>query len=193
MRSATAKLLHLWTIQRFEAWEVLRYSGVLRADGRRIWRHFRPAYRWLIGQMHKRMGSPVNTYPVWAWQHPKPDLRQGGHLSPGAHGVRIEFVAPAERVLLFDFDAWHAALNGSYLSLTEAEDAMWEEKLHGRCADRNRLPSDLRAEMEASWERVFDLRALHDSGWTGSAQYVQAVLKEIRLDEVREVRPFVAR
>ena len=168
-------------------------ASVLRADGQRIWRGFLPAYRWLIGQMHLRLGSSVAGYPIWAWRRPKPDLRHGSHLPSGSHGVRIELVIPAVRVLLFSFDAWHAVLNGWYLSLTEAEDDRWEEKLCKRSADRNRLPSDLQAEMEASWERVFDLPALDKSGWIGPSRYVQAVLEEIRLEEVREVTPFVAR
>jgi hypothetical protein len=193
LHNPEAEQLHLWTIQQYEAWGVLRDSGVLRADGRRIWRDFRPAYRWLIGQMHLRLGSPAARYPVWAWHSPKPDLRHGGHLPPGSQGVRIEFVIPTARVLLFDYDAWHAVLNGWYLSLTEAEDGRWEEKLRRRSANRKRLPSDLQAEMEASWERVFDLPALDESGWVGSVRYVQAVLEEIRLEEVREVTPFIAR
>jgi hypothetical protein len=193
LHNPDAEQLHLWTIQQHEAWEKLRDSGVLRADGRRIWRDFRPAYRWLIAQMHLRLGSCAARYPLWAWHRPKPDLRHGGHLPPGSHGLRIEFVIPAARVLLFGYDAWHAVLNGWYLSLTEAEDGRWEEKLRKRNADRKRLPTDLQAEMEESWERVFDLPALDESGWVGSAPYVQAVLEEIRLEEVRDVKPFVAR
>jgi hypothetical protein len=193
LHNSDSEQMRLWTIQRHEAWEVLRDSGVLRADGRRIWREFRPAYRWLICQMHLRLGSPAVRPPIWAWRRPKPDLRHGGHLPPGSRGVRIEFVIPVARVLLFSFDAWHAVLNGWYLSLTEAEEGRWEERIRKWSADRNRLPSDLQAEMEASWERVFDLPALDKSGWVGPVRCIQAVLEEIRLEEVREVTPFIAR
>ena len=54
----------LWTIQAEGAWARARERGVLKGDGRRVWRWHRGPYRWLMGQMAKRLprysgGSPI--------------------------------------------------------------------------------------------------------------------------------------
>ncbi|UYZ73367.1 DUF3841 domain-containing protein [Moraxella bovis] len=64
---------------------------------------------------------------MWAWYHahgankPKPDLRKSGHLPKGERGVRIEFTLPKERVLLSNFDGWHAVLNDWCFALDDDE------------------------------------------------------------------------
>src|ERR687892_146079 len=102
--------IQLWTIQHRDAWLLAEHRGVLRADGRRVWSSFRPAYRWMREQMRLRIAGTEGRYPIWAWAHHAPDLRRGGHLEPGTPGVRVEFRAPASAVLLSDFDAWHHVL-----------------------------------------------------------------------------------
>ena len=194
--------MRLWTIHCADAWAAAQRRGVLRADGRRITlRDLRPAYRWLMDQMRCRLSGYAGRYPVWAWSAPKPDLRWRAHLPPGTPGVRVEFVAPADAVLLSDFDAWHIVLARDYLALTEEEDEAWEGRARAATGmDFPRfeaLPSDLQAEVRASWERIFDLDALNAAPlWhadRNDTQFVQAVLEEVRLDQVVRVTPFVAR
>jgi len=55
------------------------------------------------------------------------------------------------------------------------------------------LPADKRREMEKSWERIFDLRLLHSSPWTGPVTRVQAVLERVYFHEIRRVDHFIAR
>ena len=181
----------LWTIQAPEAWERCRRTGRLVPDGRRGWRHFRPAYRWLREQARSRLPGYAGGPLLWAWLR-KPDLRRR-QFSPGRPGVRFEFAVPRERVLCSDFSAWHCVLNLDYLALSEAEDDAWDRRLAERGLDWRHLPPAERRELEKSWERIFDLEALDASDWTGPVTHVQAVLELIRLEEVVRVDPFVSR
>lgn len=113
--------MRLWTIQDPRVWEVLRETGHFRADGRRVYKWFRPAYRWMVGQMERRLpGYHKGRYPVWAWHTPKPDMRMSSYrLPPGEEGVRLTLEIPDEeaavRVLRSGFEDWHSPLNNRYL------------------------------------------------------------------------------
>jgi hypothetical protein len=183
----------LWTVQPKEAWEALQKEGVLRGAGRRAIPEFRRAYRWMMEQMGERIPAYSRGYPVWAWYYPKPDLRYSGLLPLGTRGVRIEFCVLADRVLLSDFEAWHSVLNGSYLALNEQEDKAFERLLPGPLNSYDDLPFDLQERIEKSWERVFDFESLRASDYASLSRYVQAVIKEIRLEDVRQITPFTAR
>lgn len=171
MSQKTAKL---WTIQPLEQWEKLARSGVLRADGRRIFRPYRKAYKWMQKIAARRLSNYGGRTLVWAWIT-KPDLRRTGHLPKGTAGVRIEFVVPTDRFLLSDFEAWHFVLNGWHLSLSKKEDK-----------ERN---------IEKSWERIFDFKALNgaDHYFVGPVERIQAVLEYVSLEEVTRVNHFIAR
>lgn len=185
--------MKLWTIQHQSAWEKAEATGILKADGRRIEPDFRPAYRWLIEQMRQRLPDYRDNYPVWAWAQPKPDLRRPWHLRTGTLGVRIEFAADPDQVLLSHFDAWHAVLNDWYLSTSEADDDRHWQALQ----DNKNNPAELRilrAELEASWERVFDLELLaSNKDWWGESEIVQATLGHVCLDQVVKIDYFTAR
>lgn len=158
--SAELPTVRGWTIQRADCWERFRRQGVLRADGRRIYRHFRPAYRWLMQQMARRLTGCTGRFPVWFWHSPKPDLRHGGYLPAGERAVRIELELPRERVLLLDFQSWHCVLGSSHLSLSWRESREWDRRTKGFDQYRAPLPTPIEAELQATWERVFDLDRL---------------------------------
>jgi hypothetical protein len=46
--------MHLWTIQRWEAWELLQRTGRWHANRAFIDTDFLSAYNWLVGQMRQR-------------------------------------------------------------------------------------------------------------------------------------------
>ena len=143
-------------------------------------------------RIHGEISDLTGRYPIWAWYSPKPDLRQSGHLPPGEHGVRIEFAAPEERVLLSRFDAWGmAVLNRWYLPLDEEEYEAWDN-LSGSKLYTDLSP-DLRQKVHAKWSRIFDLERLRRSEMWGEDLRVQAVLEEIRLEEVVKVKEFRSR
>ena len=172
----STQVLRVWTIQRTEAWESFQKGRVLRGDGRRIWREFRPAYHWLKDQMARRVAGYSGGYPVWLWYAPKLDLRCSGHLARGTRGVRIELEIPRSRILLMDFQAWHCVLMGQFLELWEREDREWK-----------------RREVRRSWERVFDLPALNRSRLWRPVEQIQGVAEYVRMEEVTDFQPFTAR
>jgi hypothetical protein len=186
--------LRLWTIQHQGAWEKACRRGVLRADGRFVFSGFRPAYRWMCRQMARRGVAGPNGYPVWAWCSPKPDLRRSAHLERGERGVRLEFFAPIECVLLSDFQSWHCILNDGPIALGETEYDAFRRSCRRTCA-LDRHAGACREAMEATWERVFELNGPvgFDPDWWGESNEVQAVLPEVPLSWITAVTPFLAR
>jgi hypothetical protein len=182
--------IRVWTIQHADWRERLRRDQLLRGDGRHVWPDFRPAYRWLMEQMARRIPDYRGGYPIWFWHSPKPDLRRGAHLQRGVDGVRVEAQLPASRVLLLDFDAWHCVLNRWRLSLTWREDSSWHQRTGQHDGP---LRAALEKELQASWERVFDLAALKRSPLWRPVRNVQAVAEYIRLGEIIHVDRFSAR
>lgn len=184
--------VRLWTIQSVRAWEMLQRNGVLRADGRRIsFSDFRPAYHWMMAQMRARVPGYGGRYLIWAWQHQQPDLRYAEHVPRGTRAVRLECMLPRDRVLLSDFDGWHFVLNRTPFTWNAREDRWWERRLAG--VSYSALAPDLRAEVERTWERIFELRRPRGSRvWLGSLE-VQATFEELSLHEVVRATPFVGR
>ena len=181
----------LWTIQAEGAWRRAQRSGFLRADGRRQWRSLQEAYRWMGGEMRRRIGNPPRgvRYPIWAWLQyenrvvKRPDLRRTGHLPSGTRGALIQFDIAEDQVLLSDFELWHYVLNRWYLPQTSSEtrDAV------------DNVPTDARS-LRASWQRIFDLDwSLAGVSAPRGDKSIQATLWQVPISAVRSVRPFRAR
>jgi len=196
-----AERMRLWTIQTKEAWEHAEKLGVLEFNeiaDKEIDDWFRPAYNWMAGQLEERVrGYPCNKYPIWAWYHPKPDLRRSGHLPRDTTGVRVEFLVDSDRVLLSDFEAWHAVLNCWYLSLSEEEGENWDERSE-RAGIKGGWenwppPSPFKEEILKSWERIFDPELLNKHPeWIGG-ETIQACIEKIYVNEVINITYFKAR
>ena len=196
--------MRLWTIQTKETWTRAEESGVLECNelhidaDKEVDNRFRPAYDWMVRQLEQRVKNyPHNKYPIWAWYHPKPDLRRSGHLPRGTSGVRVEFLVSSDRVLLSDFEAWHAVLNCWYLSLSEEESENWDTCCERAgikiCWDNWPPLSPFKEELMRSWERIFDLELLKKhSEWMGGGA-IQACIEKIYMDEVVNVTYFKAR
>ena len=190
---AGAGTIRVWTIQPTAWWRSLRSGRVLHGDGRRICSHFRPAYRWLMRQMATRVPGYRGCFPVWVWESPKPDLRHAGHLPRGEAGARVELEIPHSRILLFDFETWHCVLNRWHLSLSWRESLDWDRRIKGLDQYRAPLPEPFESELQATWDRVFDLDRLRRTKLWGPIDEIQGVTEYVRLDEVRRVEEFVAR
>ena len=168
--------LTLWTLQHRDAWEELERTGVLRADPDRVWEDFRGAYDWMADQMRARIGPPPKgvRYPIWAWyqwegQRRPMDLRRSGYAPRGTPMVRIEFEIDAAQVLLSEFDRWNIVLGGGVPERFEGDPAPSRE--HIFAPDR--------------WT----------PGWDAppGEQSIQAVLWELRKEQIRRVRHFTAK
>jgi hypothetical protein len=108
-------------------------------------------------------------------------------------GGRINLELPRDRVLLVDFRSWHCVLNRWRLSLSEREGRDWDRRTKGLDLHRAPLPAPLEAELQATWERVFDLDRLRRAKLWGPIDEVQGVTEYVRLAEVRAVDEFIAR
>ena len=184
------------------AWELLQRQGFLRGDGRRVEAYFRPAYRWMAGQMLLRLPIiPDANFPLWGWYRwqgitqARPDLRATGHLEKGTPVVRIELEIPQEHVLLSDFDAWHSVLNRSYLSISEEDEDAFAEDLKKAGLGRGwPYPEPFRSRVVSSWQHIFDMDAGEPEWWGALlGRSVQAAFWEINLSQVRHVDRFTAR
>jgi hypothetical protein len=127
------------------------------------------------------------------WHSPKPDLRHGAHLPGGERGVRIEVELPRDRVLLLDFETWHCVLNRWHLSCSWRESREWDRKTKGLDQFWSPLPPILEAELQSTWERVFDFELLRRAKIWGPIDKIQGVTDRILLEEVRNVKEFAGR
>ncbi|WP_276391889.1 DUF3841 domain-containing protein [Eudoraea chungangensis] len=202
-------MYRLWTIQPVAWYNKLLVKGKIYGDMRFIDVHdsWKTAYDWMTHQMELRLGKKPKPrcYPIWAWfqytdaKHKKPDLRYSGHLSPKTEGVRIEFVKSKKEILLSDFMLWHYPLSfKTYIGINEIDLLQFEELLKSKSleqVDYNQLTSDYRNKISKSWERIFDL------DFTGNDYYsvpridksIQATFWSLNIDEVVEVKQFIAR
>ena len=101
--------------------------------------NFLEAYEWMARELDRRTFSRPTAYPRWLWTRV---LGQSSwsetpaafykHL-PGTYAL-VEFEMRRENVLLSDYEAWHAPLNGWYLPLDEENDdefRAWEDSHRG--------------------------------------------------------------
>lgn len=192
--------MRVWHICPEKVLDAIVERGYYRADGRYVWQHFRPAYKWLVSQMDLRLPEkrdPRIRYPVWVWvnyseKNARPDLRRSAHLAPGTPGVRLELEIPEERILQSDFSFWHCVLNNAYCSWTEKEYDELGEPIpaffNGRTPEQQQV-------VESTWPRVFDLTTPRDIDWHGEKYptQIQGTLWQFDLSEVVGYTKFVAR
>lgn len=177
--------MRLWSIQDVQALDVLAQFGALQCAERFADRYFHRPYDWMAEQLSSRIGAPPAgmRWPVWAWIA-KPDLRSTGYAPRGNPCARIEFIADRSQILLSDFDAWHAVLNDHPYFATDEEYERYEQL---KCRADAAACARLQAAKVESWQRIFIDEA------TTSSHLVQAVLWQIRQDQVRRVELFQAR
>jgi hypothetical protein len=189
--------LILWTIQPEDVYKELVKTGIYhcRPEEAFMYENWKEAYDWLASQMKKRVGLPPEgvTLPVWAWYQwegarKKPDLRKErwGSGFCGEKFVCLECDIPDHEVLLSDFGSWSIVLSNSLIYWTEEEYNKTEPVVDA-------LPEEEQKVMKyQNWsERLFDLTPL-DNDWITRGSSIQATFWELRLEQVREIRHFVA-
>jgi len=189
------EIITFWTVHPYLFWQLLQKQGEIKADGRRSWilkndPSARRAYQWMNEQMKIKIPSYRAGYPLWAYFF-KPDLRQRAYEPTGTHAVRIEFRIPAEKVILSDYESWHAPLNNWYLWLTGKEYKWWEKRETE--LTQLKLFHRLQKEKEQSWSRIFDLETVGKAKSWGPIDIIQATFEKLTLDQVVKVDEFIAR
>ena len=144
-------------------------------------------------QMDRRVPGYKGGFPIWFWHSPKPDLRHAAHLPRGERGLRIELELPLQQLLLLDFETWHCVLNRWHLSLSWRESRDWDRRTRGHDQYRNVLPAPLEAELQTTWERIFDLELMNRNRLWGPVNSIQGVVGQVALSHVRNVEEFIAR
>ena len=191
----------IWSIQTERAWKNLQREGRLIAHAHHQADNWPEAYRWITGQLSKRIGpSPVNeAAPLWGWyqwmdeKNKRPDLRSvRHHWAPPDNYVLLECDLPDDQVLLSDFDAWHIVLNNGYMPLDEKSDDIFHQKLEqAGWKSGQPKPKNFLHEIRKSWDHIFDLDAMKGPYWNDTPQKsIQACFWEIPLHKVKSIRPF---
>jgi hypothetical protein len=195
----------LWTIQTLSAWKMLQSRGRLHTIRSCMEDHFRPAYRWMKGQMRQRLGQPpfAACFPLWAWfqwhgcNKRRPDLRFSGHLPCGETGVLIEFHAEESEVLLSDFELWHYVLNYWYLPHSNEDEARFDAILVSLAANTpSEVPTSnqaFHADVRKSWEQIFDIHwSRPDIASEFTQKQIQATLWRLNRNQVKNRTIFKA-
>ena len=121
------------------AYATLQSLGYLNGDGRRVHRWLRDLnsrpYHWMAKQMQERLPPKpplAGAFPVWAWHthngKPLADLRTREFGRKRERRVRLTLEVPSESVLLSDEEDWHHVLNAWFITDTEAESDLWDER-----------------------------------------------------------------
>ncbi len=163
-----------WTIQSKESWENAQEIGFLHGHANHA--TFMEPYHWMMSQMGQRLSGYDGSYPVWVWTE-KPDLVQLHHYTGRSECVCLTLELEPEKVLLSDFDEWHAVLNDSFNARTQRE---WLRY----CAGRSFITK------EESWLRIFELdHAIVDTNRREDqpARRLQGVTGAVPLDRVIRV------
>lgn len=184
----------LWTIQHTDAVAQLNNGVPLRGnpthafptdESRKLGKC--RAYAWMVNQMKARIKIDVPDLPIWA------TLLQPACLPPPS--VLLRIAVPRKRVLFSFYLPWEQILGvfsdieksggkwpplwsiPPYLTATEKDES---ERERQAC----RIPPE--PDCRASWERIFDLKLGHESGflWGAHPPFIQAVLAEVCKDDI---------
>lgn len=191
MKAVAQDTYTLWSIQEMCGWDYLQKHGVLQTDGRRIPRYWKPAYTWMSDKLKAKTGYLPAKYPVWAWFYPTPTSRWKGHSEAGEPLVWIKLRVPSRMVLLSDFEAWHGPLNLNPVPITQNECEGWIRSEEADLGFDN-LDDAGKQRIIATWDRIFDLPLINGSEY-GPIYRIQAVLPEVRLEDIVEYKFFVAK
>lgn len=190
--AADRLLLH--TIQTPEAFEELLSTDRLVPDTSLADPHFGDAYDWMLRQMTSRLSS-TGDGALWFWARIlRRDLVDLCKAAPGS--VLLTCRVPRERVLVSHFGDWHAALNGSPHVpdlLGESDDdhvprikSIFDEfEVRQKAAGAPRRPvrnwpSDLRADLERTWEHLLEPANF------GRSDTMQATMHVLHAEDVVE-------
>jgi hypothetical protein len=158
-RELKPDLVRVWTVQPLAVWEQVEQLGVAAVDPNRMSDGYVPLeYRWLVTQLRQRLPGYAGDLPWWAYCA-RPDLRWVRHRWPrNQREVRMEVLLPAEEVFVMPCWAWETVFFGKFLSFDNKERLDWERRLREAVPDEDLwpLPEPWQAEVEASWERLFD-------------------------------------
>lgn len=203
--------MKLWTIQPVEWYEKLLSDGIIYGEEHLIDfikdDDFKNAYHWMIKKMEEKIGNRPfkNAYPIWAWYQysninkRKPDLRNGGLLTKGTKGVRIEFKKNEKDVLLSDFTLWTHPINFWNITDNKNDDDDFDKLLEKENIKFNELtrynaPKYIREKIEKSWDKVLDMEYCPEySAHPFESKSIQATFWSLSKEEIINVDFFISK
>ena len=181
----------LWTRQVPDVWETLCREEVyqvkeeyIRLKNDTMADYYLDLYRWYTRTARRWIAlGEDQQYPIWL------SLDGQDRLQLVENTVLLKVVAPKDKVLLCNMDAWGYRVNYWYVPKDEAD-----EQAHIRELSRNGIASDdelistakgnfyplLRDKIKKSWERVFTMTDV-------PPQQLSATMWELRKEWVEEV------
>lgn len=204
-RTAMTKgpVMRLYTVQTVGAVDELMSTGVLSGERARWEKDFAETYAWMDGQLRARVATPGDGM-VWLWASTA-RRNLAGQLRLARGDVLLTVEMAAEEVLCSDFCDWHMVLNRwLHVPFRAPETCVeWERRGDQFWDDWNERsdpfaslpiaewPADLRTELEASWEAIFEpVCWVHPRrGRLVVCREIQATVRRIQFsDVVRAVR-----
>ena len=163
--------MRIWTTQTRAFWEQLQAQGAISCESRYAADDelFRSKYDWLSDQMRHRVGPPPRPeiqYPIWGWKQVgnykkerHPSLQDGTPLV--SEQVFLTLEIPEDKVLLSDFYLWGEAVLNNFFIPADRADSRQFDKIEGALRNAGipfkEWPEDIKAIVQQSWERIFDL------------------------------------
>lgn len=169
------------TIEKYGVYHVKR--DFILKKYREISKLFLDPYNWFIGQAVKRTTRPQGAeYPIWAYC----DSAMISNYGPGDYIIELEI--PIDKAIFFNQGKWLRILNLSYIPKNSDDDKDFKEKIntyglqHGSLAYTSNFYPQLKREIIASWERLFDdsIRLSEDdmcSLWEIRKEWVTNIIK----------------
>lgn len=191
--------MKLWSFQYEEVWDAIQKEGFHRVKDDFVDKDFAVKYKWLVAQMHKKVGPPPEgvTYPIWAYARrngvdgKRPDLRHNEYGKKGDKLVLLELDIPEERLCLSDLDAWNIVLLDGYCCYEDDSEDKWNRRRKWL----NSLPEVARSlAIKSSWHEIFNIaKEPFDNGFISYGNWLQATFWEIRKEDVVSVKHFTAK
>lgn len=159
---------------------------------------FSQAYSWLKQQMNNKniQYENNNSHMIWGWYQwlGKKKCAPDKRYSQVKNFMENEFVMleidiDPKRVLLSDYEFWHAAL--SYWYLDKANITNKFEKIHNYYKEKPLRDKNGHNQLCKSWERIFDIENISKYFRTSKKnQCIQATFFELFYTDVRKVHFF---
>ena len=154
--------IRVWTKQNLQVLEALQQTGrhvakkdfILRNDDSAL---MKPCYDWLVQALPQQSRPADADYPIWL------SFRADATMLPTPGCVILELEIDEALITRLNVAKWGAINNFSYLPADEADlrrhrRLLKEYGISDAKACMSRFYPELRAEIEASWSRVFDDR-----------------------------------
>lgn len=169
-------MIPLYSIQHIDAFNVAKEKGYFTGsveyssfydEEYGIDEKWKRAYDWMVSKMKEKNPSHSGDYPMWAYLK-NPRTKQPITWTGGPYCL-VFFKVPKKRILISDYESWHAPLNGA---------CYYHEKYF------DEFPPE---EIMSTWDQIFDITKNEHSEWYHPPEYLQVCIDRIYMSEIDKV------